>query len=247
MRWRVVSLPEMSRNTSCVRASTSVRRRPSTSMSSSSDMKSSRGSARRERDLLVDVGGELRVRAGEALAALVAVLRGVGALHDLVGPRRPLLEVVLGRAEQVGDHARGHRHHVAADEVDDAVTREEVVEQPVAEVGAERLDATELVHGDGAVDDAADLPVPRLRDLVDELLLVGHDDAGLTEARVEGVDVLGRGEHVVEARQEPHALRVLADGRFGAHAHHLRIVGRRHQRVEGHRILLVGLHLPTLR
>ena len=45
MRWRVVSLPEMNRNTSCVRTSTSVRRWPSTSVCRRRVTKSSGGVA----------------------------------------------------------------------------------------------------------------------------------------------------------------------------------------------------------
>ena len=116
----------------------------------------------------------------------------------------------------------------------------------MAQRGAELLDAAELVGGDGAVDDPPDLPVPRLRDLVDELLLVGHHDARLSEAGVERVDVLGGGEDVVEPRQEPHAVGILRDDPVGAQPHHLRIIGGRHQRVEVHDALL-AVHPSTLR
>ena len=199
-----------------------------------------------DRDLMIDVRGELGMGPGEALAALVAVLGGVGALHDLVGPRGPLLEVLRRGAEQVGDHAGGDGHHVAPDQVDDAIAGEQVVEKLVAQCGAERLDAAELVGGDGAIDDPPDLPVPGLGDLVDELLLVGHDDARLAEAGVERVDVLGGGEHVVETRQEPHAVGILRDDLVGAQPHHLRIIRGCNQRVEAHDNLL-ALHPSTLR
>ena len=207
MRWRVVSLPEMKRNTSWVRASTSVRWRPSTSASSSRRDEVVARDVAPCRDQRVDVVGELRVRARQPLTALVAVERGPRALHHLVGPARPEREVLARRAEQVGDHVVRHRHHVVGDEVDRLVAREQVVEQPVAQVLAERLDVHETVHRDRGVDDAAHLTVARLGDLVDQLLLVGHDHAGLAEAGLEQLDVLRRREHVGVAGEVPRAAR----------------------------------------
>ncbi len=154
-------------------------------------------------DERVDVVGELGVRARQADATLVAVGRRPGALHDLVGPRRPEVEVVGRRAEQVRDDVVRHRHHEVVHELDRAGAGEQVVEQVVAQLFAERLDVHQTVHGDGRVDDAPDLPVARLRDLVDQLFLVGHDDARLAEARLEEVDVLRGREHVGVAGEVP--------------------------------------------
>ena len=82
---------------------------------------------------------------------------------------------------------------------------EQVVEQAVAQLLAERLDVHQAVHRDGRVDDLAHLAVTRLGDLVDELLFVGHDHAGLAEARLEEVHVLRGREHVRVAGQVPRA------------------------------------------
>ncbi|CAB4836548.1 unannotated protein [freshwater metagenome] len=115
----------------------------------------------------VDVGHELRVGAGDAFASLVAVLRGVGALHDLVGPCGPQPEVLGWRAQQVRDHVVRYRHHVLADEVDRPVFGQQRVEQFVAQRGTERLNSADAVRGDGGVDDSANLAVPGLGDLAD--------------------------------------------------------------------------------
>ena len=141
-------------------------------------------------DEVVDVGRELGVGAGEALTPLGAVLGRVRALHDLVGPAGPQAEVRLRGAEEVGDHAAGDGRDVVGDQVDRPAGGEQVVEQRVAEVDAERLDPTDAVLGDGRVDDAAHVAVAGLGDLADELLFVGYHHAGLAEAGLEVVDVL---------------------------------------------------------
>ena len=194
-------------------------------------------------DLVIDIRGELGVRARQPLAALVAVLRGVGTLHHLVGPLRPQVEVGAGRAEQVGDHARRDRHDVLTHEVDRTRAGQHRVEQVGAEGLAEVVDTAQAVGGDGAVDDAPHLAVTRLGDLVDELLLVGHQHPGLTEARVVGVEVLRGREHVVVAGEEPHAGLVAPDDAVVAEPRHPLVVGRGLERVE----VELGRHRPIVR
>jgi hypothetical protein len=70
--------------------------------------------------------------------------------------------------------------------------------------------------GDRGVDDAPDLAVARLVDLVDELLFGRHDDARLAEARQEHVDVL-RGLDDVVLRGEVPTAGALGDRARGPH------------------------------
>ena len=135
MRWRVVSLPAMSRNASCVRISRSVRRCPSTSVCSRRVTKSSGGSAAVAAlgDHPVEVGGELGRDAGQALAVVAVlspVLRGVGALHDDVGPLGEPVVVGGVGAEQVRDHRGRDRRDVLGHQI--AATP---LEQPVEQLG----------------------------------------------------------------------------------------------------------------
>ena len=109
---------------------------------------------------------------------------------------------------------------------------QQVVEQVVAQLLAERFDVHEAVHRDRGVDDAAHLAVARLGDLVDELLLVGHDDAGLAEARLEQLDVLGGREHVVVPGEVPRPGGRARDGAAGAELLEPGGVAGRAQRIE---------------
>ena len=72
----------------------------------------------------------------------------------------------------------------------------------MAQRSDERLDPADAVLRDRRVDDAADLAVPRLGDLADELFLGRHHHTGGPEARLEHVDVLRGGEHIVMAGEE---------------------------------------------
>ena len=68
-------------------------------------------------DVRVDVSGELGKRAGEALAALGAIRRGEGALHQALRPRRELRSVGGIESEQVQCHAVGELHGERGDQI----------------------------------------------------------------------------------------------------------------------------------
>ena len=142
------------------------------------------------------------MRSVKTLAPLVAVLGRVGALDDLVAPTTEVGPVGTGYADEVGDDVHGDGSDELRDEF--AVTPvEDGLEVLLAELSHERFDPHRLVVCDGRVDDLADLPVPGLGDLVDELLVLGNDDTRLTERCDERVDQLRRLEHVGLTRQEP--------------------------------------------
>jgi hypothetical protein len=196
-------------------------------------------------DHAVEVGGELRRHPGEPFAVdaiLSLVLRGVGALHDDVGPLGEARVVGRIGAEQVRDHRRRDRRHVLGDQVA-ATPREQAVEQLVAQVAGERLHPADAVLRDRRVDDAADLPVARLGDLADQLLLGRHHHTRFAEARLERVEVLRRREHVLVAGEVPRTRRGLRHRALGTQAREVlvRDAGRDVERIGGgHAVCMVA-------
>ena len=166
-------------------------------------------------DESIDIGHEFGVGTSEPFAPLGAVLCRVGALNDFIGPAGPEQVILRRCAQQMGDHVVGHQHDVVGQEIGRSRLGQNVVEQLLAQVTAKGLDPAQTMDGDGRVDDATDLAVARSRDLVYQLLFVGHDDSGLTKAGDKGVGVLGSGQQVVEAgrNQLPDGVRLTGSSR----------------------------------
>ena len=119
MRWRVVSFPEMKRNTSWVRASTSVRRRPSTSaLQQSRDEVVSRARRAAPRSARRRSRRTPGCAPGSPTPRSLRLSAGQVPCTTSSDHARPQREVLGGRAEQVRDHVVRHRHHVVGDEVD---------------------------------------------------------------------------------------------------------------------------------
>jgi hypothetical protein len=157
----------------------------------------------------VEIGCEVGSDARKALAidsVLSAVHCRVRGLHDQVGPLGESDVVRRIDAKEDRDHGGRDRCHVFGDEIT-ALTRDERVEQFVAQHSNEWLYPADAVLSDCRVDDPTDLAVSRFGDLADELLFRRHHYARGTEARLEHIDVLRGCKHIVMTSEEVRARR----------------------------------------
>ena len=183
---------------------TSDRLRPSTSVLIRRVRKSSggAGSSRRVRYKGIDVRGELRVGAGQPLTPLCAVEGGIGPLHHFIAPAPKPLPVVPGYADQMGDDVDRDGHDEVGDQVA-VTTPDHRIEILVAQIADERLESHGLVIRHAGIDDLSHPAVARFDYLVDELLVVGNDDAGSAEAGHERVHLANGLEYLSLSRQVP--------------------------------------------